>query len=232
MQIFYLTNVEGNYLNLPEEESKHCVRVLRMSNGDKVFVVDGIGNFYTCTIANANPKRCELKVEKIEKYYGQRPFHLHIAIAPTKNSERLEWFIEKATEIGIDEITPMLCEHSERKAVNIERLQRVMVSAMKQSVKAYLPKINPLTRISELTLNAQEQTKLMAYCGDYNEKHANEFITKGESVIVLIGPEGDFTPAEVQMAIGHGFKTVGLGTSRLRTETAGLVACTICNLAN
>jgi len=146
--------------------------------------------------------------------------------------DRLEWFVEKATEIGIDEITPLLCEHSERKVVNLERLERVMISAMKQSGKAMLPKLNTATPFESVLKNANEKVKLIAYCGDLATAHAHEFIGKGESVIILIGPEGDFSPMEIQAAIENHFNAVSLGSSRLRTETAGVVACSMANLIN
>jgi 16S rRNA (uracil1498-N3)-methyltransferase len=232
MHIFYIPEISGNYIVLPEEESKHCIRVLRMVQGDSLQVVDGMGNFIDCIVSDPRPKRCIVEIKKTIPEFGKRSFHLHLAIAPTKNMDRLEWFLEKATEIGVDEITPLLCEHSERKAINPERLQRVMVAAMKQSVKAYLPKLNSLTRIDQLIKSSEETTKLIAYCGDFDEPHAKAHIVKGNSILFLVGPEGDFSPNEVSHALANGFISVGLGPSRLRTETAGVVACTIANLCN
>jgi 16S rRNA (uracil1498-N3)-methyltransferase len=232
MHIFYIPEVSENYIILPEEESKHCVRVLRMVNGDTLQVVDGKGNFLNCSVTDPHPKRCIVQIMDTQSEFGKRNFHLHIAIAPTKNLDRFEWFLEKSTEIGIDEITPLLCEHSERKSINHDRLNRIMISAMKQSVKAYLPKLNDLTKFDNLIKSAQESTKLMAYCGDFTEPHAFSKIVKSNSLLFLIGPEGDFSPSEVTLALKNGFSSVGLGPSRLRTETAGVVACTLANLMN
>jgi 16S rRNA (uracil1498-N3)-methyltransferase len=229
MQIFYIPQIVGNSVTLPEEESKHCIRVLRMVKGDAIQLVDGKGTLYHCSISDDNAKRCTVTINNIESEFGKRNFKLHIAIAPTKNIERIEWFLEKCTEIGIDEITPILCERSERKNINQERLERVVVAAMKQSVKAYLPKLNSLTPIDKLIQNATESTKLIAYCGDFQNIHAKKLIKTGKSILFLIGPEGDFSPSEVEKAVKNGFKVVGLGSSRLRTETAGVVACTLAN---
>jgi 16S rRNA (uracil1498-N3)-methyltransferase len=232
MHIFYIPEVTENYIVLPEEESKHCIRVLRMAQGDSLQVVDGKGNFLNCIVSDPHPKRCIVQIMNTVPNFGKRNFHLHIAIAPTKNLDRFEWFLEKATEIGIDEITPLLCEHSERKNINPERLNRVMVAAMKQSVKAFLPNLNEITKIDNLIKSSQASSKLMAYCGNFNEPHAMSKIVKGNSLLFLIGPEGDFSPSEVNLALENGFSSVGLGPSRLRTETAGVVACTIANLCN
>ena len=153
MHLFYTPDITENLYALPEEESKHCVKVLRLEVGDEIFLIDGKGGFYRCEIIQAQPKRCEVRcIEKTEGY-GKRDFHIHIAIAPTKNIERIEWFLEKCTEIGIDEITPLLCAHSERKVIKEDRLEKVIISAMKQSLKAYLPKLNPLTEFSHFVKN-------------------------------------------------------------------------------
>jgi 16S rRNA (uracil1498-N3)-methyltransferase len=232
MHIFYIPQISGNSMVLPEDESKHCVRVLRLGFGDTINIVDGQGTMLTCSITDPHPKRCAVDVIDTKHQFGKRNFHLHIAIAPTKNIDRFEWFLEKATEIGIDEITPLLCEHSERKTVNLERLERVIAAAMKQSIKAYLPKLNPLTPFKDVAAMEFDGRKLIAYCGDFDEPHTKDLISKGDNVLMLIGPEGDFSPAEVELAMHNGFKTTGLGPSRLRTETAGVVACTIANLRN
>jgi 16S rRNA (uracil1498-N3)-methyltransferase len=232
MQLFYNPQVSNQTITLSEEESRHCIKVLRMGLDDQIQVIDGNGNLYICNIIDANPKRCIVKIISKNSDIEKRNFHLHIAIAPTKSIDRFEWFLEKATEIGIDEITPMLCEHSERKVVNLERLERVLVSALKQSIKAKLPKLNPLTSFEGIIKASNENKKLIAYCGNFNNPHAQDFIKKGESVIFLIGPEGDFSPKEVNVAAQNGFTVVGLSTSRLRTETAGLVATSIANIVN
>ncbi len=232
MQLFYIPLVPGKSIILPEEESKHCVRVLRMAKGHTLQMVDGKGNLYHGTITDDNPKRCAIAIDRVELEFEKRSFRLHIAMAPTKNIERFEWFLEKCTEIGIDEITPIVCEHSERRLINRDRLERVMVSAMKQSVKACLPVLNELTPFSALIQNATEETKLIAYCGNFNNKHLKELIQPKRSVLILIGPEGDFSPSEVSLSWSHHFYTVSLGKSRLRTETAGVYACSIANAMN
>lgn len=232
MQLFYIPEITGNLITLPEDESKHCIRVLRMKLGDNVDIVDGKGNLFSCSIVDTNPKRCVVSVSKKVEEHGKRSFELHIAIAPTKNIERFEWFLEKTTEVGIDKVTPLLCEHSERKSVNPERLERILVSAMKQSGKAYLPKLMNFMKFRDLVMNASEDIKLIAYCGDFTYTHIKNHLVMGKSVLILIGPEGDFSPDEVSFAVNHGFKTIGLGESRLRTETAGVVACIIANVTN
>lgn len=232
MQLFYLPDINGNTITLPEEESKHCIRVLRMASGDELLIVNGKGSLFTCKITDANPKRCVAKVVGIKNKFEKRNFLLHIAIAPTKNIDRFEWFLEKATEIGVDRITPLLCKHSERKTVNMERLVRVSIAAMKQSVKAYLPDIQPITPINTVIQAASESIKLIAYCGEFNNAHAASYIEKGKSILFLIGPEGDFSQDEVELALGNGFHIVSLGSSRLRTETAGIVSCTLVNMLN
>jgi 16S rRNA (uracil1498-N3)-methyltransferase len=206
--------------------------VLRLQNGNQVEIIDGAGGFYKAQITDANPKKCRLKIVESQKEFGKKDFHLHIAIAPTKNIDRFEWFLEKATEIGIDEITPLLTSHSERKVVNPERLEKILISAMKQSLKAYLPKLNDLTTFKELINNNKTENKYIAYCHDIQKNHLKDIVAEGRDTLILIGPEGDFSSEEVKLALENGFLVVSLGSSRLRTETAGIVACHIVNLAN
>ncbi len=232
MHIFYIPGIYGNEILMNETESKHAIRVLRLNQGDKVQIADGAGGLYTAEIAEPNPKKCKLSTINIHKEYGKRPFSLHMAVAPTKNSDRFEWFLEKATEIGIDEITPLLCEHSERKIIKPERLEKILVSAMKQSVKAYLPKLNPMTNFNEFILQNRSEQKFIAHCYDSVLPHLKNKVIKGNDVIILIGPEGDFSISEVNSAKEAGFMEISLGKSRLRTETAGVAACHIVNLAN
>lgn len=232
MQLFYVPNISGAEVVLDETESKHAIRVLRLQKGHPVEIIDGAGGFYAARITDANPKKCRLQIIETQKEFGKRDFHLHIAIAPTKNIERFEWFLEKATEIGIDEVTPLLTSHSERKTVNHDRLEKILVSAIKQSLKAYLPKLNNPTTFKELVTGNKTEKKFIAYCDDIHKNHLKELITKGNNSLVLIGPEGDFSHEEVKFAIENDFSVISLGSSRLRTETAGIVACTIVNLAN
>jgi 16S rRNA (uracil1498-N3)-methyltransferase len=222
--LFYVPKLSTSQI-LPEEESQHAVKVLRLQVGDDIAVVDGVGGFYNAKITNPHPKHCGFEIiETIEKY-GKRDYKLHIAIAPTKNIERLEWFFEKATEMGIDEITPIICRFSERKIIKPERLDKIIVSAAKQSVKAYFPKLNPLCTFDELMKNHQANQKFIAHCYEEDKKLLQTEIKKSSEVLIMIGPEGDFSKEEVQKAMSVGFVPVSLGNSRLRTETAGVVAC-------
>jgi len=232
MQLFYVPNISGAEVILDETESKHAIRVLRLQNGNQVKIIDGAGGFYKAQITDANPKKCRLKIVESQKEFGKKDYHLHIAIAPTKNNDRYEWFLEKATEIGIDEITPLLTSHSERKTINPERFEKILVSAMKQSLKAYLPKLNDITHFRQLVTNIKTENRFIAYCDDIQKTHLKDLTIQGKNTLILIGPEGDFSPEEIQMAIENGFKVVSLGEARLRTETAGIVACHIVNLVN
>jgi 16S rRNA (uracil1498-N3)-methyltransferase len=232
MNIFYTPDISGKYYTLEESESKHCVKVLRKSLGDKLILVDGVGGWYEASITDPNPKRCSVEVVQNIQQFEKRNYSLHLAVAPTKNIDRFEWMIEKATEIGVDEITPLLSEHSERKQVNIERLQKVMISAMKQSLKAYLPRLNNLTNFEAFLSRNVEETKFIAHCDEGLKSHLYSRIEPNSKILVLIGPEGDFSPGEIKMAKNVGFCEVSLGKSRLRTETAGVVVCGIVNLVN
>ena len=232
MQLFYVPDISGAEVILNETESKHAIRVLRLKEGDEIELVDGKGGFYKARIQNANPKKCQLSIIESQTDFGKKDFHLHIAIAPTKNIDRTEWFLEKCTEIGIDEVTPLLSEHSERKVIKPERLEKILVSAMKQSVKAYLPKLNGLTKLSDLLSQATETKKFIAHCNEGEKPHLKNVVKPGDKVLILIGPEGDFSPEEVTLALEYGFEAISLGNARLRTETAGVVACHIVNLAN
>jgi 16S rRNA (uracil1498-N3)-methyltransferase len=225
MHIFYTPDITGKNYFLDENESKHCLRVLRLKKGDEINLVDGIGGFYTAQIAGDNLKSCELEIKKVLHDFEKRSYHFHLAIAPTKNPDRLEWLVEKAVEIGIDEFTPVICEHSERKKLNIDRLERIAVAAMKQSVKAYKPLINEATSFKSLISRADSQIKLIAHCEELSGKTINKFYQDGKSVVCLIGPEGDFSKNEIDAAAKAGFEGITLGKSRLRTETAGLVVC-------
>ncbi|HYQ56948.1 MAG TPA: 16S rRNA (uracil(1498)-N(3))-methyltransferase, partial [Draconibacterium sp.] len=231
-QLFYVPSILGTEVVLNETESKHAIRVLRLEADDEIELIDGKGGFYKAKITDANPKKCKLSIIGSQTEFGKKDFHLHIAIAPTKNIDRTEWFLEKCTEIGIDEITPILSDHSERKVIKPERLEKILVSAMKQSVKAYLPKLNELTKLSDLFSQATQTKKFIAHCYDGEKPHLKNVVKPGDDVLILIGPEGDFSPEEVKLALENGFEEISLGDARLRTETAGVVACHIVNLAN
>ena len=232
MHIFYTPDISGKTYTLDETESKHCVRVLRLQKGDGITLVDGRGGFYSAEIEEPNPKRCAVKVIKEEQNFGLRNFQVQVAIAPTKNIERIEWFLEKATEIGINRVTPLLCRYSERKDIKNERLEKVTVSAMKQSLKAYLPRLDELTKFTDFIHQPFDGQKFIAHCEEQHRDLLKDVVKPGKSYLILIGPEGDFSTEEIKMAIDAGFQPVSLGDSRLRTETAGVVACHTFNLLN
>jgi 16S rRNA (uracil1498-N3)-methyltransferase len=232
MHIFYTPELSGKIYILDETESKHCVRVLRLEKGDEITLVDGRGGFFTAEITDPNPKRCAVNLTKSELDFGLRNFQVHVAIAPTKNMDRIEWFLEKATEIGINRVTPLLCRFSERKEIKHDRLEKVMVSAMKQSLKAYLPQLDELTKFNEFVRQPFEGQKFIAHCEEQHRELLKNVVISGGKYLILIGPEGDFSSEEIEMAIAAGFVPVSLGDSRLRTETAGVVACHTFNLLN
>jgi 16S rRNA (uracil1498-N3)-methyltransferase len=201
-----------------------------MSEGQNLDLTDGQGFFYVARITKADPKKCEFEI--IDKKEGaKRDFHIHIAIAPTKNADRIEWFIEKATEIGVDQISFMLCKNSERKVINQERIAKVAISAMKQSQQGRVPRLSLMTPFKEIISSKADQ-KFIAYVDSENPKHLKDVVTPGKKYLILIGPEGDFSKEELAEAINSGFEKVSLGLNRLRTETAGLVAVQILGLRN
>jgi 16S rRNA (uracil1498-N3)-methyltransferase len=209
------------------------MRVLRMKEGDRMHLTNGTGDLFEAVIDKVEKKTLKLNIEKVTREYGKRSFHIHIAIAPTKNIDRFEWFLEKATEIGIDEITPIICEHSERPTIKHERQERVIIAAMKQSLKAYKPVLNPSTSFKNfISQSFSETQKYLAVCEDNDRKLLKNSCQPNSNNLILIGPEGDFSQDELMVAKQAGFISVSLGESRLRTETAGVVACHICNLIN
>lgn len=232
MNLFYTPDIEGDYYTLNPEESKHCIRVLRFTAGEPVALVDGRGNWYNGIIDRPDAKGCGVRITEQIGRYSERPFHLHLAIAPTKNIDRIEWMLEKCTEIGIDEITLLNTEHSERKVVKEERLEKVIIAAMKQSLKAYLPRLNPMMDFRKFISSCTETQKLIAHCHSRDKKRLDDIYRPGQDVVILIGPEGDFSETEVSLATGAGFTPITLGNSRLRTETAGIVACHSVNFIN
>ncbi|QNN42237.1 16S rRNA (uracil(1498)-N(3))-methyltransferase [Pedobacter roseus] len=233
MHIFYTPDITQNTYTLNEEESKHCVRVLRLTVGSIVNLVDGNGGFYTAEITSDNPKKVTLAILKVETEFHKRNHYLHIAVAPTKNIDRLEWFLEKATELGIDEITPIITDRSERRVVKEDRLNKVITSAVKQSIKAYHPKLNDAISFDAFLKEPFEGEKLIAHCIDQGEKQfISKLVSPYQKYLILIGPEGDFTPEEVNLALNKGFKALTLGDNRLRTETAALAVCFEINYLN
>ncbi|WP_294592030.1 16S rRNA (uracil(1498)-N(3))-methyltransferase [uncultured Bacteroides sp.] len=231
MHLFYTPDIQ-TLSELPEEEASHAIRVLRLQLGDEVMLTDGKGNFYRAEISNANHKRCLLNIIETIPQEPLWSGHLHLAMAPTKNMDRTEWFAEKATEIGFDELTFLNCRFSERKVIKTERISKILVSAIKQSLKARLPKLNEMTDFNKFITQPFKGQKFIAHCYEGEKPLLKDTIRKGEDALVLIGPEGDFSEDEVKKAIENGFTPISLGNSRLRTETAALVACHILNLQN
>lgn len=250
MELFYSKDISNGGWCLDAQESNHCIKVLRHKNGDTIHIIDGVGNLYKCVIVNDSHKALEFKiVERIEGY-GSHPYRLHIAVAPPKNIDRFEWFAEKATEIGIDEITPIFGDYSERKIFKKERSERIIVSAAKQSHKGAIPTLNDATSVKEFILkhsstaadnnsSAKESpSRLICYCDEVESLGfapkipITEAIKDAKDVIVMIGPEGDFSRSEIELALSNGWQAVTLGESRLRIETAALTAASAVYLAN
>ncbi len=240
MQLFFLPDfVAYQSILLPEEEAKHCLKVLRMQIGESLHLTDGKGNLAVATLQNDNPKKCSLQIKNLTLHPKNYAHHTHIAIAPTKNADRIEWFVEKCVEIGIDEISFLQTEHTERAYFNVERIEKKAIAALKQSLKFHLPVINSPVPFSNFLKSqgqkTQEQTPkqlFIAYVGKVPPPHLFEVAKSNQSVCVLIGPEGDFSPNELTEAFQFGFQGVSLGNSRLRTETAGVVACHALQLKN
>lgn len=231
MHVFYTPDIQ-TLSELPEEEAAHAIRVLRLQPGDEVMLTDGKGNFYRAEIGTATHKRCLLNIIETIPQEPLWSGHLHLAMAPTKNMDRTEWFSEKATEIGFDELTFLNCRFSERKVIKMERISKILISAIKQSLKARLPKLNEMTDFNKFITQPFKGQKFIAHCYEGEKPLLKDIIRKGEDALVLIGPEGDFSEDEVKKAIDNGFTPISLGKSRLRTETAALVACHLLNLQN
>ena len=233
MQLFYNSEIKNGDSNFffDKEESKHIVKVLRKKESDKIFITNGLGYLFESEIILASEKKCEVKIIK-ETFQQPDTFYTHIAVAPTKMNDRLEWFLEKATEIGIHEITPIICDHSERKIYKIDRAEKIIQAAMKQSLHYYLPKINEPISLSQFVKSNIDGQKFIAHCEETDKKSFQKEIAKNEKVTILIGPEGDFSTKEINLAIANQFIPVTLGNTRLRTETAALVACHTIALLN
>lgn len=225
MHLFYTPDI-ATTLTLPEVESGHCVRVLRLVEGDEIGLIDGRGTFYRAAITVAHNKRCAVRIIEACPQPAHWAGNIEVAIAPTKNLDRIEWFAEKVTEMGIDAIVPLLCRFSERKELKKERIEKILVSAMKQSLKAVLPRMEEMTPFERYVREEFDGQKFIAHCyADSERKLLSQCYTAGANVRILVGPEGDFSPEEVQLAISNGYIPISLGASRLRTETAGVVAC-------
>ncbi|MFC5282424.1 16S rRNA (uracil(1498)-N(3))-methyltransferase [Pedobacter alpinus] len=232
MHLFYTPDIASTIYQLDEEESKHCIRVLRLKLNDKVNLIDGKGGFYLAEIIQDHPKKTILEVLEAQKDFSKRNHHLHIAVAPTKNIDRFEWFLEKATEIGIDEITPIICERSERKEIKHDRSNKILTAAIKQSLKAFHPVLNPQISFKEFIAKAKTDVKFIAHCEEGHKGFMKDNFKPNLNYLVLIGPEGDFSIQEIEYALQNGFVPITLGESRLRTETAALQACFEINYLN
>ena len=229
--LFYCPDILTNP-RLPEQESQHCVKVLRMKEGDRLTVTDGEGFFYDCSLIEAHPKHCIVSIQHQSEEVKKRDYTLHIAFAPTKQMDRNEWFVEKATEIGTDLFTPILSSFSERREIRRERLEKIAVSAMKQSQQAFLPAIEEMVRLKDFISRPFNGRKFIAHCYDLPREPLAQTYRKGVNALILIGPEGDFSEEEVALATANGFEPVSLGETRLRTETACLVATHTIHLMN
>tara|TARA_B100000900_G_scaffold228417_1_gene193919 strand:- start:6512 stop:7201 length:690 start_codon:yes stop_codon:yes gene_type:complete len=228
MQLFYFENIKDEF-TLIKEESNHVIKVLRKKQGDSLFFTDGKGNKYTVKISSINKKSCSVVIIDKKKQDKLHKGHLHIAIAPTKNISRYEWFLEKSTELGIDEITPIICSNSERKVINHKRCNKIIISAMKQSIKYHLPKLNEITTFKQFIEKNIQESKYIAHCHEGNKLTFHK-LKRSDITTILIGPEGDFSKEEIDLAINDNFKSITLGKSRLRTETAGVTSVLINNI--
>jgi 16S rRNA (uracil1498-N3)-methyltransferase len=226
MQLFYNPTIDETTENFSfdKEESKHIIKVLRKKDTDILFVTNGLGLLFKTEITLASDNKCTVQILNVEKTEPSK-YHLHLAVAPTKMNDRYEWFLEKATEIGIHEITPIICDRSERKVVNRERFEKILLTAMKQSNVLFLPKLNDAVTFKEFIKHKNEGLQLIAHCEETDKKSLKSVLKTNENVTLLIGPEGDFSEKEIVLAIENNFIPVTLGDTRLRTETAAIVAC-------
>ena len=231
-QFFYSTQIDGDIIILPEDETLHALKVLRKKSGDKLMVVDGKGGLYETCIESVDTKNCRLNIISVDKEFGQRNYYIHIGIAPPKSHDRVEWFVEKAVEIGVQEISFILTDHSERKNIKLNRINKRAISAMKQSLKAFIPKINDIVPLRDFMTKCSIDEKYIGYLNKVENSHLMQSATAKNDYCMLIGPEGDFSSSEINESQKFGFKPVSLGNNRLRTETAGLAACHILNLVN
>lgn len=232
MNSFYISAISGKTIQLNPEESKHCIKVLRLKKGDIVQLMNGKGSVFRAIIQSPDTKSTILEILEETKHPESRNFKLTIAIAPTKSMDRLEWFVEKSVEIGIDRIVPLFCQHSERKEVKMERLEKILISAMKQSGQTYLPELLKPVSFKDFVKMPFNGDKMIAHCENGNKQTLKDSISPGRNTLILIGPEGDFDSSEIDLALEKGYIPVSLGESRLRTETAGIVACLTAILIN
>ena len=233
MQLFYNPRLDNSasQFTFSEEESKHIVKVLRKKEDDILHITNGKGYLFEAKIIDVSPKKCKAEIIDTDKKH-QKMYWLHLVVAPTKMNDRFEWFLEKATEIGVNEITPIICENSERKVIKLERMQKVVQSAMKQSLQTFLPKLNEPISYKKFITREHKGLLFVAHCEDEEKLDLKRRVAADKDVTVLIGPEGDFSKSEIKQAYESGFLPVSLGENRLRTETAAIVACTTVNMIN
>ncbi|MEZ4971051.1 MAG: 16S rRNA (uracil(1498)-N(3))-methyltransferase [Flavobacteriaceae bacterium] len=233
MQLFYHPELDKNtdQFIFPPDESRHISKVLRKSSGDILQVTNGKGLWFEAVILIPDHKKCSAKIISLTQV-PQKPYQLHMVVAPTKLNDRFEWFLEKATEIGVHQITPIICEHSERRVLKMDRMEKVLLAAMKQSLQSYLPQLNPAISFKEYMAKSKNGKLYLAHCAEDNKTELYHCAEAQKDATILIGPEGDFSPDEIQLALDNGFRAVALGNTRLRTETAAIVACTTFALIN
>ena len=226
MQLFYNPNISSNdnEFSFDKEESKHIIKVLRKTEGDILHVTNGLGDLFITEIILASEKKCTVSIKDAQTHKPSN-FYIHLAVAPTKMNERFEWFLEKATEMGIHEITPIICDRSERKIINKERFDKIIQSAMKQSIQFFMPKLNDPATFQNFILKQHTGNLCIAHCEETEKKLLKNNIKTNEKYIILIGPEGDFSEKEIKLATENNYFPVSLGNTRLRTETAAIVAC-------
>ena len=232
MNLFYTPDITSSIYSLSLEESRHCQKVLRLREGEIIHLTDGRGTLFQARIIDSRSRQVIVEVTGRQENYGKRDYRLHLAVAPTKNIDRFEWFLEKATEIGVDEITPLACEHSERRHLRIDRLEKVITSAVKQSLKAYHPVLNPLTDYKKFITEKRKGQLFIAHLEESDPVLLQKVYLKNNDVTILIGPEGDFSESEMASAIAASYQCISLGSSRLRTETAAVVACHTIEMLN
>lgn len=225
MPVFYTSQIDHKQAILGEEESRHIIKVLRMAGGDPLEIVDGKGNYYKGLISVPDPKACQVNIKNVTSAYLKRQYYLHIAIAPPKSTERFEWFLEKATEIGVDEISPIICVRSERNRIRHDRSQKILIAAMKQSGRALLPRLNREIPLSDFLDLSTADIKLLAHCHTAPDQYIDSEPIIDQRWIILIGPEGDFSPGEIEEARQRTYREFNLGEAVYRTETAGVIAC-------
>lgn len=229
MSFIYVSNIPGDRITLNQTESRHLIKVLRSRKGDRIELTDGKGYLYEASITKASMDACQLHIHSYYLSEPKRTYNLHIAIAPPKNINRFEWFVEKATEIGVDEITPLYCDHSERNKIRIDRLNNIIMAAIQQSRQVYKPQLNELTNFHTFLLQSKPNAgNYMAHCHEATDKHNTTSFIVNSQTTILIGPEGDFSKDEVQAALNAHFLPLSFGDTRLRTETAGIMACSLC----